>query len=158
MGLFGDQFYHHVLFMVTRPEIGILAVSGDDELVIAAPHDFDRGACERHVARTVAQATQSHAGRRFEIRQAALAEQQLERRLGNIARGNGRLHSCSQEEKNRQGRGKEGPNHHSGKDEARGARGSSALRAAVDTEIQIADGKISNPKQRDHELQPVREF
>jgi hypothetical protein len=48
--------------------------------------------------------------------------------------------------------------HHSGKDEARGARGSSALRAAVDTELQIADSKILNPKQRDHEQQPPRDF
>lgn len=48
--------------------------------------------------------------------------------------------------------------HHSGKEEARGARGSSALRAAVDTELQIADSKILNPKQRDHEQQPPRGF
>ena len=40
--------------------------------------------------------------------------------------------------------------HHSGKDAERGARGSSALRAAVDTEIAVtADGQVSAPKQRD---------
>lgn len=42
--------------------------------------------------------------------------------------------------------------HHTGKDEERGARGSSALRAAVDNEIQItADGEILSRKQRDQE-------
>jgi hypothetical protein len=40
--------------------------------------------------------------------------------------------------------------HHTGKDEERGARGSSALRAAVDTEILVgADHRISSKKQRD---------
>ena len=40
--------------------------------------------------------------------------------------------------------------HHSGKDTERGARGSSALRAAVDTEIAItADRAVTAPKQRD---------
>lgn len=40
--------------------------------------------------------------------------------------------------------------HHCGKDEDRGARGSSALRAAVDTEIQIkSDWQIISTKQRD---------
>ncbi|WP_304618674.1 helicase RepA family protein [Paracoccus sediminilitoris] len=42
--------------------------------------------------------------------------------------------------------------HHSGKDTARGARGHSSLRAAVDTELEIQKGTISNPKQRDHDL------
>lgn len=42
--------------------------------------------------------------------------------------------------------------HHSGKDEDRGARGSSALRAAVDNEIQVtADWGIICRKQRDQE-------
>lgn len=41
--------------------------------------------------------------------------------------------------------------HHSGKDTTRGARGSSALRAAVDTEIMIAGGTLTNEKQRDLE-------
>lgn len=40
--------------------------------------------------------------------------------------------------------------HHSGKDADRGARGSSALRAAVDTEIAVsADRQVTAPKQRD---------
>lgn len=39
--------------------------------------------------------------------------------------------------------------HHSGKDRARGARGHSLLRAATDTEIEVADGAISVTKQRD---------
>ncbi|RYC29194.1 hypothetical protein D3273_25350 [Lichenibacterium minor] len=39
--------------------------------------------------------------------------------------------------------------HHTGKDAARGARGSSALRAATDTEIEIAPGQITVTKQRD---------
>lgn len=40
--------------------------------------------------------------------------------------------------------------HHTGKDEDRGARGSSALRAAVDSEILVgADHRISSKKQRD---------
>ncbi|WP_412505794.1 helicase RepA family protein [Roseovarius sp. SYSU LYC5161] len=42
--------------------------------------------------------------------------------------------------------------HHTGKDEDRGARGSSALRAAVDNEIQVtASGEIISRKQRDQE-------
>ncbi len=42
--------------------------------------------------------------------------------------------------------------HHTGKDEERGARGSSALRAAVDNEIQItSEWEILSRKQRDHE-------
>ncbi|WP_422001183.1 AAA family ATPase [Roseovarius mucosus] len=42
--------------------------------------------------------------------------------------------------------------HHTGKDEERGARGSSALRAAVDNEIQVtANGEIISRKQRDQE-------
>jgi hypothetical protein len=39
--------------------------------------------------------------------------------------------------------------HHSGKDRAKGARGHSLLRAATDTEIEIADGQITVTKQRD---------
>jgi hypothetical protein len=39
--------------------------------------------------------------------------------------------------------------HHTGKDTAKGARGSSALRGAVDTEIEVAPGQISVTKQRD---------
>lgn len=39
--------------------------------------------------------------------------------------------------------------HHSGKDRAKGARGHSLLRAATDTEIEIADREISVTKQRD---------
>lgn len=39
--------------------------------------------------------------------------------------------------------------HHSGKDKARGARGHSLLRAATDTEIEVADRVISVTKQRD---------
>jgi hypothetical protein len=39
--------------------------------------------------------------------------------------------------------------HHSGKDRARGARGHSLLRAAPDTEIEVADRVISVTKQRD---------
>lgn len=41
--------------------------------------------------------------------------------------------------------------HHTGKDESRGARGSSALRAATDTEIEIADHKFFVTKLRDDE-------
>ncbi|MGX9352355.1 helicase RepA family protein [Shimia sp. W99] len=42
--------------------------------------------------------------------------------------------------------------HHTGKDEERGARGSSALRAAVDNEIQVtAEWEIKSRKQRDQE-------
>lgn len=39
--------------------------------------------------------------------------------------------------------------HHSGKDRARGARGHSLLRAATDTEIEIAENRIAVTKQRD---------
>jgi hypothetical protein len=39
--------------------------------------------------------------------------------------------------------------HHSGKERARGARGHSLLRAATDTEIEIADNEINVTKQRD---------
>lgn len=41
--------------------------------------------------------------------------------------------------------------HHSGKDASRGARGSSALLGALDTEIQIDDNQIRSTKQRDFE-------
>jgi hypothetical protein len=41
--------------------------------------------------------------------------------------------------------------HHSGKNTDAGARGSSALRAAVDTEIVVTEGQISCAKQRDME-------
>lgn len=39
--------------------------------------------------------------------------------------------------------------HHSGKDVTRGARGSTALPGAIDTEFVLTDGQIQNPKQRD---------
>jgi hypothetical protein len=39
--------------------------------------------------------------------------------------------------------------HHTGKDKAKGARGHTLLRAATDTEIEIAEGVISVTKQRD---------
>jgi hypothetical protein len=42
--------------------------------------------------------------------------------------------------------------HHSGKDKAKGARGHSLLRAATDTEIEIAGMTISATKQRDMEV------
>ena len=42
--------------------------------------------------------------------------------------------------------------HHSGKDPNKGARGSSALLGALDTEIQIGDGQITVKKQRDVEI------
>lgn len=41
--------------------------------------------------------------------------------------------------------------HHTGKDKARGARGHSALRAATDTEIEVADRTAKATKQRDFE-------
>ena len=45
--------------------------------------------------------------------------------------------------------------HHTGKDKAKGARGHSSLRAAVDTEIEIADGRTARvTKQRDKEFGP----
>jgi hypothetical protein len=42
--------------------------------------------------------------------------------------------------------------HHSGKDKTKGARGSSALLGAVDTEIQVEDKQIMATKQRDVEI------
>jgi hypothetical protein len=42
--------------------------------------------------------------------------------------------------------------HHAGKNTAKGARGSSALRAATDTELEVEDGKIRMRKQRSWEL------
>lgn len=48
--------------------------------------------------------------------------------------------------------------HHSGKDAARGARGWSGIRAAVDTEIEIANRTISTTKQRDLEMIPDIRF
>ena len=46
--------------------------------------------------------------------------------------------------------------HHSGKDKSKGARGSSALLAALDTEIEIDNHAITPTKQRDVELgQPI---
>ena len=48
--------------------------------------------------------------------------------------------------------------HHSGKNEAQGARGSSVLRAAVDTEMEVKDGRVSITKQRDHEPLPDLQF
>lgn len=42
--------------------------------------------------------------------------------------------------------------HHTGKDQARGARGHSLLRAAVDTELEVADNIITTKKQRDMEF------
>jgi hypothetical protein len=42
--------------------------------------------------------------------------------------------------------------HHSGKDQARGARGHSLLRAATDTEIEIGDRQITVTKQRDLDM------
>lgn len=41
--------------------------------------------------------------------------------------------------------------HHSGKDEAKGARGHSSLRAATDTEIEVGENEIRTRKQRDME-------
>lgn len=48
--------------------------------------------------------------------------------------------------------------HHSGKDRTRGARGHSLLRAATDTEIEIADNEIKVTKQRDLDGNFVRPF
>lgn len=39
--------------------------------------------------------------------------------------------------------------HHSGKDKAKGARGSSALRAAIDSEFEVEAGEVITTKQRD---------
>ena len=44
--------------------------------------------------------------------------------------------------------------HHSGKNKASGARGSSALLGAIDTELQVDDRQIMSRKQRDVELGP----
>lgn len=48
--------------------------------------------------------------------------------------------------------------HHTGKDKARGARGHSLLRAATDTEIEVADGVVTATKQRDMDKGFSREF
>ncbi len=48
--------------------------------------------------------------------------------------------------------------HHTGKDKSKGARGSSALRAATDTEIAIAPGLMAIEKQRDMAFAPPRHF
>lgn len=48
--------------------------------------------------------------------------------------------------------------HHSGKDKARGARGSSALQGALDTEIEVDGWAITARKQRDIELTPAIGF
>jgi hypothetical protein len=48
--------------------------------------------------------------------------------------------------------------HHSGKDAARGARGHSLLRAAIDTEIEVGDKSFSVTKQRDGEYGPAARF
>ena len=42
--------------------------------------------------------------------------------------------------------------HHSGKDKSKGARGSSALLGAIDTEIEVDDGRVCCRKQRDIEI------
>lgn len=42
--------------------------------------------------------------------------------------------------------------HHSGKDKSKGARGSSALLGALDTEIEVDNGQVVSRKQRDIEL------
>jgi hypothetical protein len=44
--------------------------------------------------------------------------------------------------------------HHSGKDKSKGARGSSALQGAIDTEIEVDSGQVISRKQRDEELLP----
>lgn len=48
--------------------------------------------------------------------------------------------------------------HHSGKSNDQSARGSSALRAAIDTEIKVSRGKISCTKQRDMETPRALQF
>lgn len=48
--------------------------------------------------------------------------------------------------------------HHTGKDAARGARGWSGMRAAVDTEMEISDGTLKATKQRDMEYGPELRF
>ncbi len=44
--------------------------------------------------------------------------------------------------------------HHTGKDKAKGARGHSSLRAATDTELEVANDAIAVTKQRDRESDP----
>ena len=48
--------------------------------------------------------------------------------------------------------------HHSGKNAAAGARGHSLLRAATDTEIEVADRQVSVTKQRDQDYEPAFRF
>ena len=48
--------------------------------------------------------------------------------------------------------------HHSGKNVAKGARGHSLLRAATDTEIEVAEGRITATKQRDMPMDFERAF
>lgn len=48
--------------------------------------------------------------------------------------------------------------HHTGKDESKGARGSSAMKAAVDTEIMVSGRRIVPTKQRDMEIVPAVGF
>jgi hypothetical protein len=48
--------------------------------------------------------------------------------------------------------------HHAGKDTAKGARGHSSLRAATDTEIEVADNTVQVRKQRDGEHMEMRRF
>ena len=45
--------------------------------------------------------------------------------------------------------------HHSGKNKANGARGSSALRAATDTELEVEGNQVHMRKQRNGELVPA---
>jgi hypothetical protein len=48
--------------------------------------------------------------------------------------------------------------HHSGKDTAKGARGHSSLRAATDTELEVADNTLQVRKQRDMDYAEARGF
>ncbi len=48
--------------------------------------------------------------------------------------------------------------HHSGKDRSKGARGSTALYAALDTELEADGGRLTATKQRDLQEGPVLEF
>ena len=48
--------------------------------------------------------------------------------------------------------------HHIGKDPSRGARGHTSLKAAVDTELEIADHAVRVTKQRDMEFAPAIKF
>ncbi len=48
--------------------------------------------------------------------------------------------------------------HHSGKDRSKGARGSTALYAALDTELEAEGGRLAATKQRDLQEGPVLEF